>query len=206
MNSYKTDLLLIFTRNPELGKCKTRLASSIGDHKALEVYIHLLNHTESIVRSIPCTKEVYFSEDSKKDSLWDNKIYNKKLQQGTDLGARMYHAFKNGFENGFSNIIIIGSDIYDLDSETITLAFEKLHTHDYVIGPAQDGGYYLLGMKKLDKALFENKKWGSSSVLQETIQSIGEKRIFLLPKRNDIDVYEDLLGIPLFEPYLKNNT
>ena len=201
----KKDLLLIFTRNPELGKCKTRLAASIGDKNALEVYLQLLEHTKNITQGLKCTKEVYFSEDIEKDTLWDKETFSKKLQKGEDLGEKMYNAFKLGFENGFENIVVIGSDIYDLDSDTLKKAFEQLEHHEYVLGPAQDGGYYLLGMKRLNPSLFKNKTWGTSSVLTETLKDIGEKSVFLLSERNDIDVYDDLKGIDLFESYLKPN-
>ncbi|WP_276388543.1 TIGR04282 family arsenosugar biosynthesis glycosyltransferase [Eudoraea chungangensis] len=199
----KKDLLLIFTRNPELGKCKTRLAASIGDKNALEVYLQLLEHTKNITQGLVCTKEVYFSEDIEKDTLWDKETFSKKLQKGEDLGEKMYNAFKLGFENGFENIVVIGSDIYDLDSDTLKKAFAQLEYHEYVLGPAQDGGYYLLGMKQLNPSLFKNKTWGTSSVLAETLKDIGEKSVLLLSERNDIDVYNDLKGIDLFESYLK---
>ncbi|MGB5356009.1 MAG: TIGR04282 family arsenosugar biosynthesis glycosyltransferase [Eudoraea sp.] len=206
MEKKKNELLLIFTRNPELGKCKTRLAASIGDEAALEVYLQLLKHTESITRNLSCTKEVYFSEDPERDDLWSEKLFSKKLQQGQDLGERMCNAFKTGFQNAYQKIIIIGSDIYDLDTTTLQEAFEKLENHDYVLGPAKDGGYYLIGMKRLNESLFINKVWGTSSVLKNTLKDISNDKVFLLSERNDIDVYEDLKGVELFKPYLNKNS
>lgn len=206
MEKKKNELLLIFTRNPELGKCKTRLAASIGDKAALEVYLQLLKHTESITRNLQCTKEVYFSEDPERDDLWDEKLFSKKLQQGQDLGERMGNAFKTGFKNAYQKIIIIGSDIYDLDTATLQEAFEKLENHDYVLGPAKDGGYYLIGMKRLNESLFINKAWGTSSVLKNTLKDISNDKVFLLSERNDIDVYEDLKGVEVFKPYLNKNS
>ena len=106
------NLLLIFTRNPELGKCKTRLAKTIGDEKALEIYKFLLNHTVTITKALKVVKQVYYSETIWENDIWDNEIYQKKIQNGSDLGIRMKNAFKNGFDDGFEKIIVIGSDMY----------------------------------------------------------------------------------------------
>ena len=106
-------LLLIFTRNPELGKCKTRLAATIGNESALKVYEFLLQHTAAVTRGVSATKRIYYSEEIWEDDLWSDPVFEKHLQEGIDLGARMHQAFKNGFEEGFEKIIIIGSDLYE---------------------------------------------------------------------------------------------
>ena len=199
-----TDLLLIFTRNPELGKCKTRLAAKVGDQAALDIYEFLLRHTVNITKALSVQKQVYYSEEIWNDDVWDNGQYEKKLQRGNDLGKRMQDAFQNGFSIGFERIIVIGSDMYDLSQKDLEQAFSKLDDHDYVIGPAEDGGYYLLGMKKLKTKLFENKDWGKETVLKNTLNDLFGENYALLPTRNDVDHYEDIQHLQAFQPFLKH--
>jgi rSAM/selenodomain-associated transferase 1 len=192
LKSNKKDLLLIFTRNPELGKIKTRLAKGVGDQSALEIYKFLLNHTAGVTENLEVAKEVWYSEDIWKEDIWNNDVFTKKMQQGDSLGERMQHAFEEGFENGFEKIIIIGSDLYDLKTEDLLDAFKKLGNSNYVIGPAQDGGYYLLGMKKPFYKVFKNKSWGTPTVFSETMEDLEGKEVILLETRNDIDTLEDM--------------
>ncbi|RIV70899.1 TIGR04282 family arsenosugar biosynthesis glycosyltransferase [Flagellimonas aequoris] len=197
-------LLLILTRNPELGKCKTRLAATVGDNAALEIYKFLLNHTVSLTKDLSVNKWVFYSEEIWEDDIWDNHIYQKKLQVGKDLGERMLNAFKEGFQAGFDQVIIIGSDMYHLAQKDLEEAFRQLKNHDYVVGPAEDGGYYLLGMKQLNEKLFQNKAWGTNTVLASTLKDIEGTKIALLDERNDVDYYEDIKDIGAFQPFLKH--
>lgn len=190
------NLLIIFTRNPELGKVKTRLAKTIGDQAALNIYKYLLNHTELTVKDLVCDKAIYYSENVNDHDVWDNSTYQKFAQNGNDLGERMLHAFKVAFDDNYEKVIIIGSDLIDLKEKHIQEAFQKLDTHEVVIGPALDGGYYLLGMRKLHKHLFREKEWGTSSVLRDTLHDLQNLNVFLLEELNDIDIYDDI----------KNNT
>ncbi len=201
MNS--KNLLLIFTRNPELGKCKTRLAATVGGQAALDIYNFLLNHTVQITKNLTTDKIVYYSEEIWKNDIWDINTFDKKLQKGLDLGERMSNAFKNGFEQGYQKIIIIGSDMYDLSQEDIENAFLKLSDNDYVIGPAEDGGYYLLGMTKWNKNLFKNKEWGTQTVLNDTLNTLKNEKKQLLETKNDVDYYEDIKDIDVFQQFLK---
>lgn len=196
------ELLIIFTRNPELGKCKTRLAATIGDVAALEIYKYLLAHTASITEDLLVHKEVYYSDEIHHNDIWNDSIFRKKSQKGNDLGERMKNAIKAGFKDGYDKIIIIGSDMYDLSPQDLEHAFTALSVNDYVLGPAEDGGYYLLGMKKLNNSLFENKKWGTNTVLNDTLNNLLNENIELLPVRNDIDYYEDIKDIRVFDQFL----
>ena len=196
------ELLIIFTRNPELGKCKTRLATTIGDVAALEIYKYLLAHTASITEDLLVHKEVHYSDEIHHNDIWNDSIFRKKSQKGNDLGERMKNAFKAGFKDGYDKIIIIGSDMYDLSPQDLEHAFTALSVNDYVLGPAVDGGYYLLGMKKLNNSLFENKKWGTNTVLNDTLNNLLNENIELLPVRNDIDYYEDIKDIRVFDQFL----
>jgi len=196
------NLILIFTRNPELGKCKTRLAATIGNTAALDVYKFLLEHTVEITKNLDFDKQVYYSEEIWENDVWNSKLFNKKLQKGIDLGERMTNAFVEGFNNGYKNICIIGSDMYDLTQDDIAFAFEKLKTNDFVIGPAEDGGYYLIGMTSLYENLFVNKAWGTGNVLKDTLQDLQEKSYYTLTTKNDVDLYEDIENIAAFQPFL----
>lgn len=184
--------LIIFARNPELGKCKTRLAKTIGDEAALNIYKHLLNHTATISANVKADKYVFYSETIKKDDLWNPDVFRKKPQYGYDLGSRMENAFSELFQLGYEKIIIIGSDALDLTTNNIDDAFQMLNTDDFVIGPAKDGGYYLLGMKTLYDSLFKDKDWGSSSVLKDTLDDIQNNNFSLLEELNDIDTFDDV--------------
>lgn len=198
----KENLLLIFTKNPVAGKVKTRLAKDLGNEKALEIYKFLLNHSVEFTTPVYADKQVYYSDSINQDDIWKNDIYSKKEQEGQDLGERMMNAFKNGFENDYKKIVIIGSDMYDIDSKDIENAFRELEKHEYVIGPALDGGYYLFGMKSLNSEVFKNKKWGTSSVLEDTLQDLKDKDVQLLETRNDVDLLEDIKDHPAFQKYI----
>lgn len=154
------NLLIIFTRNPVLGKVKTRLAKTVGDKTALDIYHFLLQKTKEVTKKISCDKKVYYSEKIIKDDLWDQSIYQKKEQYGNDLGEKMKNAFNDGFKKNYEKIIVIGSDLFDLETSHINVAFKKLNHNNVVIGPALDGGYYLIGLKKLHPKIFQNKNWG----------------------------------------------
>jgi rSAM/selenodomain-associated transferase 1 len=202
--THPKELLIIFTRNPELGKCKTRLAATVGDRAALNIYNFLLDHTKNITKGLKITKWVCYFNGIWKNDIWNNPVYEKKEQSGKDLGARMANAFKEGFKAGHEKIIIIGSDMYDLNENDIMNAFNILDRHDYVIGPAIDGGYYLLGMKVFNTTLFNNKTWGTDTVLEATLQDLKNKNYSLLAPKNDIDYFEDIKDIEIFQTFLKN--
>ena len=190
------NLLLIFTRNPELGKAKTRLAKTVGNETALEIYKFLLNRTRDISSKVNADKAVYYSVKIRVNDIWDASIFQKHQQFGEDLGIRMQNAFKNGFDADYQKVMIIGSDLYDLSSKNIEKAFAELDENDVVIGPAEDGGYYLLGMNSLQEKIFENKNWGTESVRKDTLADLNDKKVKLLAFKNDIDVYEDIIAIP----------
>ncbi|MFD0863574.1 TIGR04282 family arsenosugar biosynthesis glycosyltransferase [Sungkyunkwania multivorans] len=196
------NLLIIFTRNPELGKVKTRLAKGIGDKNALAVYKMLLAHTKNVASKLFCDRSVWYSIKIRHNDLWDENVFKKHVQSGDDLGQRMQHAFKSAFDLGYEKAVIIGSDLYDLKPEHITNAFEALESNDVVFGPAKDGGYYLMGMKAMHKALFENKAWGAETVLKDSLSDLKDKSVSLLEVLNDIDHKEDLAPYPIFKPYI----
>ena len=189
----KSELLMIFVRNPIIGTVKTRLASKIGNKLALKVYNELTRHTASICEKIKTKKKIYYSKEIIYNDLWSDLVFQKQLQCEGDLGQRMKTAFDEAFDEGYKKVIIIGSDVYSLSELMIQQAFHELNYHDVVIGPALDGGYYLLGLKMNYPQIFNNKNWGTKSVLKETLDDIKSKSIFFLNPQNDIDDYDDLL-------------
>ncbi|CAL68547.1 TIGR04282 family arsenosugar biosynthesis glycosyltransferase [Christiangramia forsetii] len=198
----KEKLLLIFTKNPVAGKVKTRLAKDLGNEKALEIYKFLLDHSAKFTSSVNAAKQVHYSDSVNNNDIWNNEMYSKKKQFGEDLGERMLNAFKNGFEENYKKIIVIGSDMYDIDSNDIENAFEELENHEYVIGPAEDGGYYLFGMKSLNSDVFKDKEWGTSSVLKDTLKDLSNEDVKLLESRNDVDLLDDIKDHPAFQKYI----
>jgi len=195
------DRLIIFARNPEKGKVKSRLAKDIGEDQALGVYHKLLNYTKEITKKLNCDKAVYYSEYVDHNDLWDNMIYDKHLQQGADLGERMQDAFSRAFAEGKKRVIIIGSDCMELESYMIKEAFAVLDSNDVVLGPARDGGYYLLGMKSFLPTLFEEKPWSSPDLLMDTILDLKKMNAsyYLLKTLNDIDTIDDLHQLSKFQ-------
>lgn len=188
------NLLIIFARNPVLGKVKTRLAREIGDERALEVYLKLLEHTHKVADESNCEKQVYYTESLDDFGLLDYFKFNKRLQEGEDLGERMHNALKSGFDEGYKNVVIIGSDCIELNAAMIDEAFEALSNVECVLGPASDGGYYLIGLRHMRDFLFQDKTWSSSDVLLDTLLDLQNARMSyqLLPTLNDIDTKRDL--------------
>ena len=190
------NLIIVFVRTPELGKVKTRLAKAIGDQAALTIYKLLLKHTSTVLHELSFDKVVYYSEKIENNDFWKASLFEKKLQKGADLGERMQQAFETAFDRGYKKVLIIGSDLFELTSTLIISALEALETYDISIGPSLDGGYYLLGMKELHPAVFKNKKWGTHSVLENTLQDLKQQNVKLLEALNDIDTFEDLQQQP----------
>lgn len=195
-------ILIIFTRNPVLGKVKTRLAKTVGNQTALDIYLFLLQKTKEVTQNLFYDKIVFYSEEILENDLWDTANYKKDLQVGKDLGAKMNHAFETYFGNKYDKVVLIGSDLYDLEVSHIEEAFEKLEKKDVVIGPATDGGYYLIGLKKLYPKIFQNKNWGTSSVRKDTLKNLEKVDVHLLPILNDVDVFEDIEHHPAFTKFL----
>lgn len=185
--------LLIFIKNPIPGKTKTRLAKTVGNEEALRIYGELLKHTRTISTQTDAALHLYYSHFIDIDDDWNHTIFNKKLQVGEDLGSRMKNAFANSFAEGVPKVVIIGSDCASLTTDILNQAFAALDTHDFVVGPTFDGGYYLIGMRSYMPQVFENMTWSTESVFSDTIATITslQKSYALLPKLSDIDYEED---------------
>ena len=185
------EVLLVFHKNEVLGKVKTRLAAGVGDHRALEIYHYLLLKTYLAIGASSVSVYTYFS-----DFVPENPSYpvdKSKLQVGQDLGERMKNAFSTNFESGMEKVVLIGTDCPSMEGSHILQAFDALDQSDLVIGPARDGGYYLIGMKQRADFLFEGISWSTELVLTQTLALAAEHGLqtHLLPVLEDIDTLED---------------
>lgn len=189
-----SNALIIFVKNLIKGQVKTRLANTLGDDAAMNIYKQLLKNTNDAIQSFETDKIIFYSK-SIEDDIWENNLFQKEIQEGNNLGERMENAFKSTFAVGYKKAIIIGTDCPGINKNILKDAFAKLDDHDIVIGPATDGGYYLLGMKKENPYLFQNVKWSTDVVLQQTIDLciIHQLSYFLLPALSDIDEEKDLV-------------
>jgi rSAM/selenodomain-associated transferase 1 len=187
------EALFIFVRTPELGKVKTRIAASAGNDAALIIYKKLLQHTHQITELLQCDKFVFYAGSVDDNDLWGDG-YHKLVQADGDLGSKMRAAFTHLVAKGYNRICIIGSDCYELATDTIKKAFDFLDTHDVVIGPAKDGGYYLLGMRDGVKDVFEEVAWSTNKVLLQTLLHLQAQALSycLLEELNDIDTIDDV--------------
>jgi len=184
-----------------LGKVKSRLAKDIGALGALEVYKMLLTVTREVTLNLACDKVVFYSDFIDQEDIWPATHYNKEVQQGNDLGERIEHAFRKEFKKGYQHICIIGSDCAEITCELIEEAFSSLKSFDTVIGPAHDGGYYLLGMKEYYQSLFHNKSWSTDRLYHETLDAIKMENLSIhqLKTLTDVDQAKDLKSMVNFD-------
>ncbi len=187
----KKEVVLVFQKNEVLGKVKTRLASGMGELRALEIYRHLVQSTYSVLEDVSAPVWTYYSDfiPEKVNPLIEKSF----VQEGQDLGERMANAFARSFESGMEKVVLIGTDCPTLQSQHLSKAFEALTHSDLVLGPAIDGGYYLIGMKCRADYLFEGIAWSTAEVLSQTlaVASANGLDFTLLDELSDIDTQED---------------
>jgi len=185
--------VIVFIKNPALGKVKTRLASSAGDEEALDIYLQLLDHTRRVMEDLSGVRRyVFYSDYIDENDAFSPDLFEKKLQHSGDLGDRIKDAFTAVFED-CEKAIIIGSDCAQMAPVHIHRSIALLEEKDTVIGPTLDGGYYLLGINGNYTSLFEDIDWSTEKVYQQTIEkavslSISHEAIDIL---SDIDYIED---------------
>ena len=190
--------LLFFVKNPERGEVKTRLAATLGQKVARDIYrCFILDMLSALERTGFRITICYYPGDALDDlKRVIGEGYAFKSQHGADLGERMARSTSDAFAQGFDRAIVIGSDIPDLPGAFIKESFDALETYDSVIGPAFDGGYYLIGFKQesfLPEA-FDGIEWGTDMVLTQTLGILGDhqRTAYLLPPLRDMDTVEDL--------------
>ncbi|HIF15319.1 MAG TPA: glycosyltransferase [Bacteroidetes bacterium] len=187
-------LLMVFMKNPIAGKVKTRLAAKVGNNEALNIYKRLIEHTHFVTsKTTIYDKAIYYSSSVDEHDQWDTDSYSKYLQKGNGLGEKLSNAFSDAFINGYKKVIAIGTDSFEITSDIIDNAFRSLEDSDIVIGPAKDGGYYLIGMNEHKAELFKDIEWGTDTVLSNTLSIIKDMacKHLLLKELSDIDTLED---------------
>ena len=187
-------LLILLTKNARPGHVKLRLAADVGDQEACRVYQALLKRAYHITAGLQLPKIIYYDLYIDDRDHWDNYVYVKALQQGDQLGERMQHAFQQGFTRGYSPVMAVGTDCPALTQDLIYQAQELLKTHDYVVGPTEAGGYYLLGMNQPTPGLLLNRYWQQGMLLQHTLDHIAAlgATVAMLPTLRDVGALEDL--------------
>jgi rSAM/selenodomain-associated transferase 2/rSAM/selenodomain-associated transferase 1 len=192
--------VIVMARWPEAGKAKTRLIPALGPDGAANLHSCLVQHTLRTVRAFAeqtgCGIDVQFAGGSAEEM---RRLFGEDLlftpQQGASLGDRMNSAVEKAFAEGFRRVVVIGTDCPQLQPSHLQKAFSSLSETDVTIGPAIDGGYYLLGMRDHFPQVFDDIRWGSESVLQETLQRVKQiqKSVTLMAMLSDVDFPEDLV-------------
>lgn len=199
MKSKRENSLIVFIKYPEFGKVKTRLAQNMGDEFAYKFYESCVNYTLSEINKIDSKNievNLFFSSlaPEKKIEKWNEEKFNIYEQNGIDLGERMQNAFRTIFNNSCKKAIIIGTDLPDISQTIIYNSFALLDRYDVVIGPSNDGGYYLLGMKEYYPQIFDEIKWSTNEVLKSTLDKLLKEKIKtkIIDELIDIDTKDDL--------------
>jgi rSAM/selenodomain-associated transferase 1 len=182
--------LIIMAKRPALGQVKTRLAARVGEEKALAIYQRLLNHTLQWTK--PLRPVVYWTGSGHEP----RHDFVSKEQASGDLGMRMSEAAMKELENA-DGFVIIGTDCPELDEAMVQEAYAHLTHCDVVIGPAHDGGYYLIAMRKHYPALFNDMPWSTEVVCEETILRCRRLSlsVSMLPTLSDVDEWDDILDV-----------
>lgn len=185
-------VLMVMLKSPEAGKVKTRLSADTGEKEALRIYQFLLRHTLSIACQMDVQLALWYSGSRSQLPEVSCKAAWHVQPQG-DLGQKMAAAFQWHFSQGAQKCVIIGADCPDIHLELLQTAYSQLNEVDAVIGLSEDGGYYLLGLKTLIPALFQDIPWSTAEVGQQTLQRLNalHYRYHTLPTLNDIDTLED---------------
>lgn len=187
--------IILMAKNPVQGKVKTRLVKDTSPEKATAVYLQLLEKTCTTMAKVKqVCPIIYHSPELLDNAPWVPEGFKHELQSSGDLGQRMYQALTNELKT-HEKVIIIGSDCAVLEVQHLQQAINTLDIADVVLGPSEDGGYYLIGMKSMHPELFIDINWGNDTVFEDTMQKIESKRLslYLLPWLYDIDHETDLL-------------
>jgi uncharacterized protein len=187
-------VVAVFVKNLIPGTVKTRLAKDLGMDLAMEVYKELVGITAQATDFVKVDKCVYYSEYVELEDQFDDEKYNKHIQEGKELGQRMQNAFYDAFEAGYDKMILIGSDVPDISSEIIEAGFKQLDKNDIVIGPSEDGGFYLIGMKIAHENLLSHQNYGHDEVLENLLEEVESRDLSVarLKELIDIDTQEDM--------------
>ncbi|MHB1033432.1 MAG: TIGR04283 family arsenosugar biosynthesis glycosyltransferase [Pirellulales bacterium] len=194
-----SERLIVFTRYPEPGKSKTRLIGVLGPEGAAQVQRemtqHVLGWAKALIQSRPVDLEICFEggDESLMRQAFGNDLAYRRQSAG-DLGRRMRVAFQSAFRSGSHRVVLVGTDCPELDGHSVQAAFDRLNEHELVLGPATDGGYYLIGLRSPAPTLFDGIPWGMGDVLEATLSAAEAAglSVALLPWLSDVDCPEDL--------------
>jgi uncharacterized protein len=195
--------LLLFVKSPIKGQVKTRLAAETGGDFAVGLYKCFVEDIISLAENLDVHLEVCFCPANRKTTFseWLGQQYCYNPQVGNNLGDKLRNAFENAFEEGFTNVVAIGSDSPDLPANYLSESVEVLAEYDVAIGPANDGGYYLIGFSKegFIPEVFDNISWSTDSVFEQTVSILKQhgRKIHLLPLWHDVDTIADLQSLLL---------
>lgn len=192
-------MILFFVKYPEPGHVKTRLAACIGAEVATELYRAFIIDILSTLKIGGLPFHICFYPEEKKQLIinWLGREYHYVPQRGNNLGDRMKHGFADTFAKGYKRVIIIGSDAPDVPLSILKESLDALTRHDVVIGPSQDGGYYLIGFRDetFVSGVFDNIPWSTPSVYGTTLSLLHHqkhRKIYVLPQWNDVDTIDDI--------------
>jgi hypothetical protein len=192
------------SRAPVAGKTKTRLESHLKTEECAELHQAFLKDINSKflnLKKMYSRLDLYLSYTPAESSDLFVEIIDEQFiripQRGKDLGERMFNAAADAYQKSKLPVIITGSDLPLLDIDIFKEALAGLKERDIVIGPSEDGGYYLIGMKKAEKFLFDFESWGNASVLEETIRQASRHNLksHFLPEVSDVDTFKELLEL-----------
>lgn len=201
MNHDRDNCVLLFVKYPAPGRVKTRLAEDIGPKETTKIYKNFVIDILATLRSINATIKIFFTPAGAQQQIqnWLGKEYSYVAQSGGTLGEKMKNAFEYVFAENFSKVIIIGSDSPDLPEDFLGQAFSALDSNDVVIGPADDGGYYLIGFSydHFLPEVFEAISWSSDRVFEQTVNILKQhqRKVYLLPQWSDVDTLADLKSL-----------
>ncbi len=205
VSTAKRDRIIVFTRYPVPSQAKTRLIPSLGPLAAAELQRRMIEQTLKRARSLSSKKQIdieirYLGRNQQQMRRWLGPGLIFKRQLAGDLGQRMEAAFREAFDSGAGRVVLIGTDVPDCSMAILAQAFENLLSHDLVLGPTIDGGYWLIGLRK-DAKIFDNITWSTDAVLQQTLERASQLKLSnqLLEPRADVDYPKDL---SLLEPQL----
>ena len=198
--------IIVFGRYPEPGRTKTLLIPLLGAKEAATLQRKLTEQVVSIVKlfSRSCNVSIEIRYDGGCADLmsqWLGADLLYREQAGVGLGAKMYQAFQDAFEEGCTRVILVGTDILGMSEQVLEGALDCLAEHDLVLGPANDGGYYLLGLRAPQPELFQEISWGSREVLRETVELASQLGLSLgfVKALDDVDRPEDIQKLNLHE-------
>lgn len=183
--------LIILVHDSVPSTVKTGKISIISAQESDAIRRQLLMHTQRVTIHLMADKFLFINEYSSGNNVWNKSGYIKRMQRGRGIGEIILNAFETVFSMGYSKVVLISSDSIETETSHLVQAFDNLDSYDIVIGPTQEGGYYLLGMKRMHRLLFKHKAWNTALLLQQTLDDVTQLRLTYHLQRVMNDVEEE---------------